>query len=86
MYAGQTLTPEMIDRVLRPDRRYASSDDAFSGASSYKENEPEGGRKEITVRDIEEAVAQSGGSMTKAAKILGVHRSTLWRRLKKLNS
>ena len=27
VYAGQTLTPEKIDRVLRPDRRYASNYD-----------------------------------------------------------
>jgi propionate catabolism operon transcriptional regulator len=88
MYAGQTLTPEKIDRVLRPDRRYASNDDTSSGASLCGKNgtSPVNGRKDITVRDIEEAVLRSGGSMTKAARMLGVHRSTLWRHLKRLNS
>jgi len=32
---------------------------------------------------IKNALAQSGGRIDQAAKILGVHRSTLWRRLKR---
>lgn len=88
VYAGQTLTPEKIDRVLRPDRRYASNYDSSLVAPAGEKDRTFrlGGRKELTVRDIEEAVLLSGGSTTKAAKILGIHRSTLWRHLKRLNS
>lgn len=89
VYAGQMLTPERIDRVLRPDRRYATNDDAFTGAPFCGKNggmPRVSGRREITMRDIEDALAQSGGSMTKAARVLGIHRSTLWRHLKRENS
>ncbi len=34
--------------------------------------------------DIRRALVQSGGSISQAAEILGIHRATLWRRLKRL--
>jgi len=33
--------------------------------------------------DIERALAQAGGKITRAAEILGVHRATLWRKSKR---
>jgi transcriptional regulator of acetoin/glycerol metabolism len=33
---------------------------------------------------IEEALQQTGGNITRAAKLLGMHRTTLWRKLKRL--
>jgi PAS domain S-box-containing protein len=37
------------------------------------------------MEDIERALAQAGGKITRAAEILGVHRATLWRRCKRLS-
>lgn len=36
------------------------------------------------IEDIERALAQAGGKITRAAEILGVHRATLWRKCKRL--
>ena len=33
---------------------------------------------------IEEALQQTGGNITRAARLLGMHRTTLWRKLKRL--
>jgi len=38
-----------------------------------------------SVEDIERALAQAGGKITRAAEILGVHRATLWRKCKLLS-
>jgi propionate catabolism operon transcriptional regulator len=35
--------------------------------------------------DIERALAQAGGKITRAAEILGIHRATLWRKCKRLS-
>jgi len=37
------------------------------------------------IEDIERALAQAGGKITRAAEILGVHRATLWRKCKRLS-
>jgi PAS domain S-box-containing protein len=37
------------------------------------------------VEEIERALAQAGGKITRAAEILGVHRATLWRRCKRFS-
>jgi transcriptional regulator with PAS, ATPase and Fis domain len=37
------------------------------------------------MEDIERALTQAGGKITRAAEILGVHRATLWRRCKRLS-
>jgi PAS domain S-box-containing protein len=37
------------------------------------------------MEDIERALAQAGGKITRAAEILGVHRATLWRKCKRLS-
>jgi len=33
---------------------------------------------------IQHALQQTGGNVTRAAKLLGIHRTTLWRKLKRL--
>jgi len=38
-----------------------------------------------SMEDIESALAQAGGKITRAAEILGVHRATLWRKCKRLS-
>ncbi|RJR39662.1 MAG: sigma-54-dependent Fis family transcriptional regulator [Desulfobacteraceae bacterium] len=35
------------------------------------------------LKDIESAIAQAGGKVSKAAEILGIHRATLWRKRKR---
>jgi DNA-binding NtrC family response regulator len=37
------------------------------------------------MEEIERALAQAGGKITRAAEILGVHRATLWRKCKRLS-
>jgi transcriptional regulator of acetoin/glycerol metabolism len=37
------------------------------------------------MEDIERALAQAGGKITRAAEILGVHRATLLRKCKRLS-
>ena len=37
------------------------------------------------MEDIERALAQAGGKITRAAEILGIHRATLWRKCKRLS-
>ena len=39
---------------------------------------------QMGMEDVERALAQAGGKITRAAEILGVHRATLWRRCKRL--
>lgn len=39
--------------------------------------------QEITAELLSQAMEQAGGNKTKAAKLLGIHRSTIWRYLKK---
>lgn len=39
--------------------------------------------QEITAELLAQAMEQAGGNKTKAAKLLGIHRSTIWRYLKK---
>lgn len=39
--------------------------------------------QEITAQRLSQAIEQAGGNKTKAAEILGIHRSTIWRYLKK---
>ena len=45
----------------------------------YQENTS----REITEQLLAQAIEQAGGSKTKAARILGIHRSTIWRYIKK---
>lgn len=40
-------------------------------------------RGSMGMKDIEGAIAQAGGKMSKAAEILGIHRATLWRKRKR---
>ena len=39
--------------------------------------------REITEQLLAQAIEQAGGNKTKAARILGIHRSTIWRYIKK---
>ena len=39
--------------------------------------------REITEECLAQAMEQAGGNKTKAARILGIHRSTIWRYIKK---
>lgn len=41
--------------------------------------------RDITAELLKKALEQTGGNKTKAADILGIHRSTIWRYLKKFN-
>lgn len=41
--------------------------------------------QEITAERLDQAIRQAGGNKTKAAKILGIHRSTIWRYLKRFD-
>src|ERR1043166_4412829 len=45
-------------------------------AGRYKSSEPAENEKQV----IENAIASSGGSLTRAAEILGMGRTTLWRK------
>lgn len=45
----------------------------------YQENTS----REITEQLLAQAIEQAGGNKTKAARILGIHRSTIWRYIKK---
>lgn len=72
LYADQALTYERVDRVLRPGGRNAAGD-RRRGASR---------RWHLAVADIDEALSQAAGSVAGAARLLGVHRTTLWRHLK----
>ncbi len=78
LYAGKELTRERIDRALGPDRGFPSND----GAKGVSTGLPGTVSAKHWVHDIDEALSQAGGSITKAARLLGVHRTTLWRRLK----
>lgn len=73
LYAGLELTRERVDRVLRPER----ASPAQYGQGGEGRTAGEGADDEIS-----EALSLCGGSITKAAHLLGVHRTTLWRRLK----
>ena len=84
LYAKQELTRDRIDRVLRPDRGFPAHYDVAGGAREApgRSRSFGDGRKDLLDRDIEEALSSAGGSVTKAARLLGVHRTTLWRHLK----
>jgi two-component system NtrC family response regulator len=49
----------------------------------YQEESQYQPTKSLNARNIELALSQAGGRMSKAANILGIHRTTLWRRLKR---
>ncbi len=84
LYADKELTRDRIDRVLRPDRDSSRYSVQGGLPVSPEIRSLADGRKDSMQKDIEAALSQAGGSVTKAARLLGVHRTTLWRRLKGL--
>lgn len=81
--AGQALSAEELRRMLQTDRDCAFDDMRPMMANSTVK-ELQNGRREFSEIDIYDALTKAGGSVSKAAKVLGVHRTTLWRRLNKL--
>ncbi len=70
---GPVLVPaDLPEEIVRPE----TSDAVFSTAEPI-EGDPD-------ARRIRAALAQAGGKHAKAAKLLGMSRVTLWRRLKKI--
>jgi two-component system response regulator HydG len=53
---------------------------AEAAPARYRSNEPEANEKQV----IEDAIAHSGGSLTRAAELLGMGRTTLWRKMRAL--
>lgn len=85
LYADKELTRDRIDGVLGLDRGLPSHHKIEGGPQASQEaGRLVDARKNATSRDIEAALAEAGGSITKAARLLGIHRTTLWRRLKAL--
>ena len=58
---------------------------ATKGRVNRSQEEPgqENISREITEECLAQAMEQAGGNKTKAARILGIHRSTIWRYIKK---
>lgn len=57
---------------------------AGDGVGKAATEEAPGGRTELTRGGIAEAYGRAGGNLTKAARLLGVHKATLYRHMKSL--
>ncbi len=90
LFSGQVITPDKLQTVLSPQGRAvepAPEGDPTAAATSVPDRPQAGqnrarGCRSLTTTEIEAAMSAAGGSISKAAKALGVHRSTLWRYLK----
>lgn len=74
---GSTLTREHIERLLDPQTPLSQPINQPAAPLQLREKKQE--------EEIINALRQAGGNMGKAADILGIDRSTLWRRIKRLN-
>ncbi|HHW17487.1 MAG TPA: sigma 54-interacting transcriptional regulator [Firmicutes bacterium] len=85
LYAGETVTSEKLERVLVPGQAIPGRAGACLAHSQESRGEKSAGygSKDLTIDDIKRALNSCGGSVSKAARLLGIHRTTLWRRLKK---
>ncbi len=87
LYSGRSITAEMLNAVLSPQiqkkeyRADLPENEAGAVASALPVRRREG--KPLAPNEIDSAIREAGGSLGKAAEILGVHRSTLWRHLRR---
>lgn len=90
----EALDPSASRRVRRaPSRRRASSRASPQGSPRASPRPPDDDDddpfptlKQVEARHIEKAVRRSGGNVSKAAALLGIHRTTLHRKLSGLRS
>lgn len=74
---GSIVTRNQIERLLDSNNLATGSIIVAPSSSKPREKKQE--------EEIMEAIRQANGHMGNAAAILGINRSTLWRRMKKLN-
>ncbi|NLO24946.1 MAG: sigma 54-interacting transcriptional regulator [Clostridiales bacterium] len=74
---GSIVTRNQIERLLDSNNLATGSIIVAPSSSKPREKKQE--------EEIMEAIRQANGHMGNAAAILGINRSTLWRRIKKLN-
>lgn len=96
LFPGQSVTADMLQTVLRPQGRGVGSAMGLpvptreahdTGRADRGTVLTDGGSRQrrgrpLSIEEIQEAMGEAGGSVSKAALILGVHRSTLWRHLR----
>jgi transcriptional regulator with PAS, ATPase and Fis domain len=75
--------PEQIRMSVLADQMWAGGERA-SGAPDRTAADTAADEDEQARREIEHALLQSNGNRTAAAKLLGVDRTTLWRRMQRL--
>ena len=69
-----------IESLPQDVREYTQADSHLNKTSTQERRKEDKYRK-----DIETSLKQCGGNKAKAAQLLGIDRSTLWRRMQKLN-
>ncbi len=74
---NSVITQSQVERLL--DSRSFSSQPVTASPTPFQI------REKNQEKEIMDAIQQANGNLGKAAAILGVNRSTLWRRMKKLN-
>jgi transcriptional regulator with PAS, ATPase and Fis domain len=70
------ITKEFLQSIIDPEHM-SISEDTISLNDTYSIKE------QIQIDEIIEALKNSNGNLTKAATLLGINRSTLWRRMNK---
>ncbi len=75
--------PEQIRASVHAQSMWSAVEAAGSHASAHRD-ERAAAEDDQARRDIEQALVQSNGNRSAAAKLLGVDRTTLWRRMQRL--